>query len=60
MYDLGAGAPQFKFNTLFNKHFFLLFLNILFGKNWRGGGGLLFEVGIIDGYYCNNVITSSL
>ena len=30
--------------------------DILFRKNWRDAGGLLFKVGIIDGYYCNHAI----
>ena len=47
----GAGAPQFKFNNLFNQHFPMLFFfkNISSRENWRGGGGLLFKVGIIQG-----------
>ena len=47
MYDQGPGAPQFKLKNLFNKHFpSLFFENNFSGKNWQGGGGLLFKVGI--------------
>ena len=30
--------------------FFLFVKNILSRKYWRGGGGLLFEIGAIDGH----------
>ena len=52
MYNQGTRGPQFKFNNLFNKYFPSYFLfNTLSHTNWRrrGGGGLLFKVGVIDG-----------
>ena len=54
------GALQLKFNNLFNKLFSSLFFFILTRKNWRGGDGLLFKVGIVYGYYNNHVIALSL
>ena len=33
-----------------------LFVYVLSSKNRRGGGDLLFKVGIIHGFYCNHVI----
>ena len=44
--------PEFKFNSLFNELFpkLIFFISILSRKNWRGGGGLLFKNGKINGY----------
>ena len=48
-------------NNLFIKHFPELFLFKIFSrKNWRGGDGLLFKVGIIDDFCCNHVIALNL
>ena len=43
MYDQGPGSPQFKFNNLFDKHFYYcdyFFLKDFSCENWRGGDGL--------------------
>ena len=50
----------------FNSHSIICLINILPGyffylfvltrKNWRGGDGLLFKVGILHGYYSNQLI----
>ena len=41
-------TPKSKFNNFFSKHFpkLVFFQSILSRKNWRGGGGLLFKIGI--------------
>ena len=51
MYNQGARGPLDSTSIICSINIFQgFFLNIFSHKHWQGGGGLLFKVGVTDGY----------